>query len=107
MPIAGRVATRTGTPRYVSARIDRLHFGVDRLMQVDYETGFRPPARVDETHATHVARLAVYRALPREAFPGRAVAYALVWTTGPAVHPVPDALLDAHMPSRRRDRMAT
>ena len=42
--------------------------------------------------------MAAYRAVLRQAFPGRAVDCALVWTYGATVMPLPHGLLDAHAP---------
>ena len=43
--------------------------------------------------------MAAYRAVLRQAFPGRAVECALVWTYGARLMPLPDGLLDSHAPN--------
>jgi ATP-dependent helicase/nuclease subunit A len=43
--------------------------------------------------------MAAYRAVLRQAFPGRAVDCALVWTYGARLMPLPHGLLDTHAPA--------
>jgi ATP-dependent helicase/nuclease subunit A len=92
-PIAGRVGGRL-----IAGQVDRLVVGPDRVLVLDYKTNRPPPARAEEVPPLYLRQMAAYRAVLREAFPGRAVECALVWTYGAAVMPLPAALLDAHAP---------
>ncbi|WP_135465708.1 double-strand break repair helicase AddA [Crenalkalicoccus roseus] len=92
-PIAGRVGGQL-----VAGQVDRLVVRPDRVLVLDYKTNRPPPARAEEVAPLYLRQMAAYRAVLRQAFPGRAVACALVWTYGASLMPLPEALLDAHAP---------
>jgi ATP-dependent helicase/nuclease subunit A len=46
-----------------------------------------------------VTQLALYRRLLQDIYPGRIVRAFLVWTSGPAIHEVPEADLDSALAS--------
>jgi ATP-dependent helicase/nuclease subunit A len=46
----------------------------------------------------YLRQMAAYRAVLRQAFPGRVVDCALVWTYGARLMPLPADLLDRHLP---------
>jgi ATP-dependent helicase/nuclease subunit A len=92
-PIAGRVGGQL-----IAGQVDRLVVRPDRVVVLDYKTNRPPPARVEEVVPLYLRQMAAYRAVLRQAFPGRAVECVLVWTYGATVMPLPDALLDAHAP---------
>ena len=48
--------------------------------------------------ALYLRQMAAYRALLRQAFPGRRIECALVWTHGARLLPLPEAVLDRHAP---------
>ena len=56
----------------------------------------QPPAARDTEDAdpAYIRQMAVYAALLRQIFPGREVEAALVWTDGPTLMGLPEALLD-------------
>jgi ATP-dependent helicase/nuclease subunit A len=85
----------------VGGLVDRLAVLPDRVLVADYKTNRAPPARVEDVPVLYLRQLAAYRAVLRAVFPGRAVTCALVWTAGPDVMPLPDALLDGHAPGAR------
>jgi ATP-dependent helicase/nuclease subunit A len=92
-PIAGRVGGRL-----VTGQVDRMVITPDRVTVLDYKTNRPPPAAVADVPAIYLRQMAAYRAVLREAFPGRAVECALVWTYGARLMPLPAELLDLHAP---------
>jgi ATP-dependent helicase/nuclease subunit A len=92
-PLAGRVGGRL-----IMGVVDRLLVTPERILVLDYKTNRPPPARPEDAPPGYLRQLAAYRAVLRQAFPGRDVACALVWTYGARVMPVPGDLLDSHAP---------
>jgi ATP-dependent helicase/nuclease subunit A len=94
-PIAGRIAGQL-----VTGQVDRLVVSSDRVLVLDYKTNRPPPATPEEVAPLYLRQMAAYRAVLRQAFPGRALECALVWTYGARLMPLPGELLDAHLPAR-------
>ncbi|TCZ54667.1 double-strand break repair helicase AddA [Roseicella aquatilis] len=92
-PIAGRVGGQL-----VAGQVDRLVVEPDRVLVLDYKTNRPPPASVERVPEVYLRQMAAYRAVLRQAFPGRAVDCALVWTYGARLMPLPGALLDGYAP---------
>ncbi len=88
--LTGSVGT---TP--VSGRMDRLVVTSDRVLVVDYKTNRPAPARIEDADPAYVLQLAVYAAILRDLYPDRAIEAALVWTDGPRLMAVPQAMMDA------------
>ncbi|MBU2168745.1 MAG: double-strand break repair helicase AddA [Alphaproteobacteria bacterium] len=86
----------TGTVQGIawSGRMDRLVVLPDRVLVIDYKTQRPAPDHIDRTDPAHLLQMAAYVALLRRLYPERAVEAALVWTDGPRLMPVPDALID-------------
>ncbi|MDZ4112740.1 MAG: double-strand break repair helicase AddA, partial [Brevundimonas sp.] len=78
----------------VSGRIDRLVITPERVLVVDYKTNRPAPDRAEDADPAYVLQLAVYAAVLRRLYPDRMVEAALVWTDGPKLMPVPQALMD-------------
>ncbi|MEQ9124367.1 MAG: hypothetical protein RIM80_17590, partial [Alphaproteobacteria bacterium] len=57
-----------------------------------------PPPNAAGTPETYLRQMALYRALARQAFPGKTVVAALLWTEAPRLDPLDDALLDRFSP---------
>ena len=93
VPVTGLVAGQI-----VGGVIDRLAVLPDRVLIADYKTNRAPPASVAKVPVLYLRQMAAYRAVLRAVFPGRAVACALVWTTGARIMPLPETLLDRHAP---------
>jgi ATP-dependent helicase/nuclease subunit A len=93
-PLAGRVG-----PRFITGIVDRLWVTADRVVVLDYKTNRPPPTRPEDAPPGYLRQLAAYRAVLRQAFPGREVECALVWTYGARVMPIPAVLLDTHAPA--------
>lgn len=77
----------------VSGRVDRLVVDESRVLVVDYKTNRPSPDRIEDADPAYLAQMAVYAAVLREVFPGRAVEAALVWTDGPKLMPVPEKVM--------------
>ncbi len=79
----------------VSGRMDRLVVTPDRVLVVDYKTNRPAPARIEDADPAYVLQLAVYAAILGDLYPDRVVEAALVWTDGPRLMAVPQAMMDA------------
>ena len=90
-PIAGRVAGQL-----VAGQVDRLVVTADRVVVLDYKTNRPPPASVEQVPGLYLRQMAAYRAVLRQAFPGRVVECVLVWTYSARLMPLPADLLDRH-----------
>jgi len=93
-PLAGRIGGQL-----IAGQVDRLAVGAERVVVLDYKTNRPPPATVEGVAPLYLRQMAAYRAVLRQAFPGRAVDCALVWTHGARVMPLPHDLLDRHAPA--------
>ncbi len=83
-----------GASARVHGRVDRLTVTADAVLIVDFKTG-RPIAQESDVPRLYATQMALYRAAARRIFPGKRVACALVWTEGPNLLPLSDALLEA------------
>jgi ATP-dependent helicase/nuclease subunit A len=86
----------------ISGRMDRLVITPDRVFVVDYKTNRPAPARIEDADPAYVLQLAIYVSILGQLYPDRAVEAALVWTDGPALMPVPGALMDAALAEQGR-----
>jgi ATP-dependent helicase/nuclease subunit A len=93
-PIAGFIDTRSG-PVAVSGQIDRLAIGECEVLLADFKTTSRPPEAHETPSASHVAQLALYRALLSEIYPDRAIRAFLVWTSGPLIRELSETELES------------
>ncbi len=82
----------------ISGQIDRLLVTSDAVTILDYKTNRPPPAEPGQVGAHYLRQMAAYRSLLREIYPDRPVRCALLWTDGPHLMALPDALLDPHAP---------
>jgi ATP-dependent helicase/nuclease subunit A len=89
-PIIGEAAGRA-----VRGIVDRLAIASDHVLVLDFKTDRPAPQTADATPDDYVLQLALYRAVLRQIFPGRAVRCALLWTEAPAILELPDSRLDA------------
>ncbi|MCF3639933.1 PD-(D/E)XK nuclease family protein, partial [Rhizobium sp. TRM95111] len=81
----------------VSGRIDRMATTGEAVEIVDFKTNRLPPASLDAIPFEHRAQLAIYRAILAPLYPGRPVRCGLIYTEGPAVYWLPDAMLSASL----------
>ena len=77
-------------------QIDRLVDLGDEVLIVDYKTNRPPPTNVEQVAAAYLFQLAAYRLALREIYAGRVIRAALLWTDGPRIMAIPDALLDGY-----------
>jgi ATP-dependent helicase/nuclease subunit A len=77
----------------VSGRVDRMVVTPDRVLVVDFKTNRPSPDRIEDADEAYLIQMAVYVAVLRAVFPGRAVEAALVWTDGPKLMPIPETLI--------------
>ena len=84
--------------RVIVGQIDRLVVTDKAVIVVDYKTNRPPPKRVDDVAAAYLTQMAAYRAALARIYPDRPVRCALLWTDGPRLMELPDALLDGFAP---------
>ena len=82
-------------PGGVRGAVDRLVVTPTEVVIVDFKTDRPAPADPADAPAGYLAQLAAYRAALTQAFPGREVRCALIWTEAPRLMPIPPQLLDA------------
>ena len=91
--LSGRVSVG-GAERLVTGRVDRLAVTADTVTLADFKTG-RPPAEDAPLPEEDAAQIALYARLLRRIYPGRRIAPMLVWTSGPVIRPLTDAMIEA------------
>jgi ATP-dependent helicase/nuclease subunit A len=87
----------------LNGRIDRLAVTDSEVLAIDFKTNRPPPKTPDAVSTLYLTQMALYRAALAKVFPRHRIACALVWTEGPSLMPLPDALLDteiARIPAR-------
>jgi ATP-dependent helicase/nuclease subunit A len=96
---AGLVAElpELGPDARINGRIDRLVVTDSEVLIVDFKTNRPPPKHEDELPPIYRTQMALYRAGASKIFPHRRIACALVWTEGPSLMALSDALLDDEM----------
>jgi ATP-dependent helicase/nuclease subunit A len=77
----------------ISGRVDRMRVDPDRVLVVDFKTNRPAPASLEAADPAYVLQMAVYAAVLRAVFPGRRIEAALVWTDGPRLMPIPEAVM--------------
>lgn len=85
-----------GPPLKLVGQLDRVVDLGDEVLIVDYKTNRPPPTRAEQVAPAYLFQLAAYRLALREIYAGRRVRAALLWTDGPQIMTIPDALLDAY-----------
>lgn len=83
-----------GRDHAVSGQIDRIGVEENRVLIVDYKTNRPPPKTIEAVPFAYKAQLALYRELLAPLYPGRVVEAVLLFTEGPFLLPVYDAVLD-------------
>ncbi|HWL47302.1 MAG TPA: UvrD-helicase domain-containing protein, partial [Sphingomonadaceae bacterium] len=77
----------------IAGTVDRLLVTDTVVRVVDFKTGRRVPATVEAVPEHHIRQMAAYAAALEVVFPGRRVEAALLYTAGPRLVPLPEALL--------------
>jgi len=78
----------------ISGQIDRILVTRHTVTIVDFKSDRPPPSDVADVPPYYARQMAAYRALLAGVYPGRSVACALLWTDGPNLMRLPDAMLD-------------
>ncbi len=91
VPVAG-VVRIAGVPYTVSGQIDRLYVGQE-VWIVDYKTGHDPEQGAD-IPKHYLRQMTLYKQLLTQIYPDKPVRCALIWTSGPQMTIIPEALLD-------------
>ncbi len=78
--------------REVSGRIDRLVIGHEEILILDHKTDRIVPREVDARHP-YVKQMGLYANLLQNAYPGRSVRAALLWTQNSELMWIPQAFL--------------
>lgn len=87
-PIAAVVGTEV-----IVGTVDRLLVTEERILVVDFKTGRRVPASLENLPEHHVMQMAAYVAALETIFPGRPIEAALLYTSGPKMFTLsPEAL---------------
>jgi len=81
----------------VSGQADRLAITSKDVLIADYKSDRIVPDGIERIAPHYITQLALYRAVLGTLYPNHAVRAALVWTAGPALMELPQALLDAAM----------
>jgi len=82
----------------VTGVIDRLVIGDDLIRLVDFKTGRRIPSAPQEVPTPHLRQMAAYVAALEAIFPERTVEASLLYSAGPLLLTLPDAVLAPHKP---------
>jgi ATP-dependent helicase/nuclease subunit A len=94
VPVAGVIGDRL-----VFGQIDRLAISDAEVLILDYKSDREPPSEPDRVPVGYLRQMAAYRALLRRIYPGRAVRCGLLWTQGPRLMMLDEALLAADVPA--------
>lgn len=82
----------------VAGTVDRLLVAPDHVLLVDFKTGRRVPSGLDQVPDHHIRQMSAYAAALAVIFPDRPLDAALLYTSGPILIPLSQAVLDAHKP---------
>jgi len=85
--------------RRVSGQVDRLAITATDVLIADYKSNRFVPRRVEDIPPDYIVQLALYRAVLAQLYPNHRVRAALIWTAGPALTELADAVLDGAMSS--------
>jgi ATP-dependent helicase/nuclease subunit A len=80
----------------LTGKIDRLARDGASILIVDYKTNRPPPDAPERVADTYLLQLAAYRLCVGRIFPGLRVRAAILWTDGPRIMEIPQALLESY-----------
>ena len=84
----------------VAGTVDRLLVSPERVLVVDFKTGRRVPQGLAQVPDSHLRQMAAYVAALRTIFPDRPVDAALLYTSGPRLIELDEAIADRFHPAR-------
>ncbi|WP_439814615.1 double-strand break repair helicase AddA [Zavarzinia sp. CC-PAN008] len=96
VPLCGRI-----DGRFVTGQVDRLRVAADGIQVIDFKTSRPPPLDVVKVDPAYILQMALYRALLQAIHPGRPVRAGLIWTFGPRLMWLPDALMERALAASR------
>jgi ATP-dependent helicase/nuclease subunit A len=82
----------------IAGTVDRLLVTQDKVTVIDFKTGRRAPATIDQVPVHHRDQMGAYAAALAAIFPGRTIEAALLYTAAPRLIVLPPELLAAHKP---------
>lgn len=91
--VAGKVMLPRGGIAEVAGQVDRIGEGPNEVLVADYKTGV--PRALADAPAAYLAQMALYRAVLAPLWPQKTLRMLLIWTSGPLVVALDDAILDA------------
>ena len=96
VPIAAEIPSPDGKGPVlkVTGQIDRLALIGEDVLIVDYKTNRPPPHDPDKVADAYLLQLAAYRLAVREAFAGKTVRAAILWTDGVRIMEISEPVLD-------------
>lgn len=77
----------------INGRVDRLVVTESEVFIIDFKTDRPPPKRPEDVGTSYLAQMGAYAAILAQAYPGRNIRTALVWTDGPKLMELPADLL--------------
>ena len=83
----------------VSARLDRLSVSDEDVIVIDYKTNRPAPTDPNRAPEQYLSQMAVYRQLLAKIYPQRRIRCLLLWTDGPHVMELNDAVLKGYRAS--------
>jgi ATP-dependent helicase/nuclease subunit A len=96
--LAGRIGeTARGDAIMLSGRIDRLVITKDRVVIIDYKSNRPAPDRAEDAAIAYQRQMAGFVALLRQIYPDKTVEAALLWTDGPKLTPLSEALVNLRL----------
>jgi ATP-dependent helicase/nuclease subunit A len=90
VPLSGVIGGRV-----ISGQVDRLLITASAVTILDFKSDRPAPA---DAPSVYYRQMAAYRAAMQAIYPDRPVRCALLWTDGPQLMVLDDALLDRHAP---------
>jgi ATP-dependent helicase/nuclease subunit A len=96
--LAGQIGMSTqGQAVMLSGRIDRLVITAERVLIIDYKSNRPAPQRAEDAPVLYQRQMAGYVALLRQIYPEKRVESALLWTDGPRLTPLSEALVNLRL----------
>ncbi|MDB5734582.1 MAG: Double-strand break repair helicase AddA [Alphaproteobacteria bacterium] len=81
----------------IDGRLDRLAVSATEVLILDFKTNRPPPAREADVAPAYLVQMALYRAAAEAVFPGRRIVCGLLFTDGPRLLRLSEAILDAQL----------
>ena len=82
----------------VAGQVDRLVVGADRVTVIDYKTNRPAPEREADVAPAYIDQMAAYRAVLAQIYPDKTIDCLLLWTDGPHLMQLSDAVLMGRAP---------